>query len=216
MSASRVRVEPRRRLAPDERRAQILRVADEIFRSHPYGDVSLGQIADAAGITRGLIAHHFGTKRELYVEVVRRLMRVPALPLPEAGDGGSVRARLEASVDTWLTAIEGSRDLYLAATSTAGMGDPEIAAIVDEMRDAAAGRLAEVLRLGPAAELSPARLGLLRSWEALAEGAIRQWLEYGRLTRAQVQRLMVETGARAAEGLIEELEARPPDLPSAA
>ena len=71
-----------RRLAPDERRAQILRAADEIFRSHPYDEVSLDSIADAAGITRGLISHHFGTKRELYVEVVRRLMRIPELPVP--------------------------------------------------------------------------------------------------------------------------------------
>jgi AcrR family transcriptional regulator len=202
-----------RRLAPDERRAQILRVADEIFRSQPYDEVSLDQIAEAAGITRGLISHHFGTKRELYVESVRRLMRVPALPVPEYVQGATARSRLDESVDAWLSAIERSRDLYLAATATPGMGDPEIAAIVEEMRDAAARRLAEVLGLGPVAELSPVRLGLLRSWEALAEGAIRQWLEYGRLTREQVRRLMVETASRAAEGLFEDLETVAPQAP---
>lgn len=215
MSAGRVPpARPRaRRLAPAERREQILLVADEVFRAHPYDEVSLDQIADAAGITRGLISHHFGTKRELYVEVVRRLMRTPTLPVPEYVQGATARSRLDESVDAWLTAIEASGDLYLAATSGSGMGDPEIAAIVEETRDAAARRLAEVLGLGPVAELSPVRLGLLRSWEALAEGAVRQWLEYGRLTREQVRRLMVETAARSAEGLFEELEAAAPAAP---
>ncbi len=194
-----------RRLAPDERRAQILRAADEIFRAQPYDEVSLDRIADAAGITRGLINHHFGTKRELYVEVVRRLMRIPELPVPAYVQGATARSRLDESVGGWLDAIERNRDLYLAATTVAGTADPEIGAIVEEARETAARRLAEVVGLGPLDDLSPGRLGLLRAWEALAEGAIRQWLEYGRLSREQVHLLVVETAARASEGLLDEL-----------
>ncbi|MBK9741363.1 MAG: helix-turn-helix transcriptional regulator [Actinobacteria bacterium] len=99
-----------RRLAPDERRAQILRAADEIFRSHPYDEVSLDSIAEAAGITRGLINHHFGTKRELYVEVVRRLMRIPELPVPAFVQGGHGPLAPDESVGRWLDAIERNRD----------------------------------------------------------------------------------------------------------
>ena len=190
-----------RRLAPGERRAQILRVAVEAFRSRPYDEVSLDEIAEAAGIARGLINHHFGTKRDLYVEVVRWLMRSPELPVPEYVQGATVRSRLDDSVGVWLSAIERSRDLWLAAMSTAGMGDPEIASIIEATREQAARRLAEVMGLGPVAELSAERMGLLRAWEALAEGAIRQWLEYGRLTRAQVHELMVETAVRS-QGLL--------------
>ena len=194
-----------RRLAPDERRAQILRAADEIFRSHPYDEVSLDSIAEAAGITRGLIGHHFGTKRELYVEVVRRLMRIPELPVPVYVQGATARSRLDESIGNWLDAIERNRDLYLAAIAVTGTADPEIGAIVDAARETAAQRLAEVIGLGPVADLSPEQLGLLRTWEALAEGAVRQWLEYGRLSREQVHVLMVETAARASEGLLDEL-----------
>lgn len=194
-----------RRLAPDVRRAQILRAADEIFRSHPYDEVSLDSIADAAGITRGLISHHFGTKRELYVEVVRRLMRIPELPVPAYVQGATPRSRLDESVGNWLDAIDRNRDLYLAAIAVTGAADPEIAAIVDDAREVAALRLAEVIGLGPADTLTPERLGLLRAWEALAEGAVRQWLEYGRLNREQVHALMVETAARASEGALDEL-----------
>ncbi len=193
------------RLAPDERRAQILRAADEIFRSHPYEEVSLESIAEAAGVTRGLIGHHFGTKRELYVEVVRRLMRIPELPVPAYVQGATPRSRLDESVGTWLDGIDRNRDLYLAAIAVTGAADPEIGAIVDDAREVAALRLAEVIGLGPPEDLSPERLGLLRAWEALAEGAVRQWLEYGRLNREQVHVLMVETAARASEGVLDEL-----------
>ena len=194
-----------RRLAPDERRAQILRAADEIFRSHPYDEVSLDSIADAAGITRGLINHHFGTKRELYVEVVRRLMRIPELPVPAFVQGATARSRLDESVGRWLDAIERNRDLYLAAIAVTGSADPEIGAIVDDARETAAQRLAEVIGLGPVDDLTPEQMGLLRAWEALAEGAVRQWLEYDRLSREQVHVLMVETAARASEGALDEL-----------
>jgi AcrR family transcriptional regulator len=194
-----------RRLAPDERRAQILRAADEIFRSHPYDEVSLDSIADAAGITRGLIGHHFGTKRELYVEVVRRLMRIPDLPVPAYVQGATARSRLDESIGGWLDAIDRNRDLYLASIAVSGSADPEIAAIVDEARETGAQRLAEVIGLGPVDALTPERMGLLRAWEALAEGAVRQWLEYDRLSREQVHVLMVETAARASEGALDEL-----------
>ena len=194
-----------RRLAPDKRRAQILRAADEIFRAHPYDEVSLDSIAEAAGITRGLINHHFGTKRELYVEVVRRLMRIPELPVPAFVQGATSRSRLDESIGGWLGAVERNRDLYLAAIAVTGSADPEIGAIVDDARETAALRLAEVIGLGPAPDLSPEQLGLLRIWEALAEGAVRQWLEYDRLSRDQVHVLMVETAARASEGLLDEL-----------
>lgn len=195
------------RLAPDERRTQILRVADEMFRSHPYDEVSLEQIADAAGITRGLIGHYFGTKRELYVEVVRRLMRIPEIPVPAYVQGATTRSRLEESMGDWLDTIERNRDLYLTAMSLTGVADPEIAAIVEDARETAALRLAEVIGLTPLDGLRPEVLGLLRSWEALAEGAVRQWLEYGRLTRDQVRGLMVETAARASAGLLDDLVA---------
>ena len=168
-----------RRLAPDERRAQILRAADEIFRSHPYDEVSLDSIAAAA--------------------------RIPELPVPAFVQGATARSRLDESVGRWLDAIERNRDLYLAAIAVTGSADPEIGAIVDDARETAAQRLAEVIGLGPVDDLTPEQMGLLRAWEALAEGAVRQWLEYDRLSREQVHVLMVETAARASEGALDEL-----------
>src|SRR4051812_5171083 len=66
-----------RRLEPDARREQLLECAVRLFGEKPYAEVSTAEIAAEAGIARGLLNHYFGTKRDLYLEVVRRLVFVP-------------------------------------------------------------------------------------------------------------------------------------------
>jgi AcrR family transcriptional regulator len=64
------------RLPAHERRRQILMVATGLFRRRHYGEVSLDEVADMAGVTRGLINHHFGTKRDLYIAVIEQIVDV--------------------------------------------------------------------------------------------------------------------------------------------
>jgi AcrR family transcriptional regulator len=68
-----------RRLEPDERKEQIFICAVQLFSQRPYSDVSTSDIAADAGVARGLINHYFGTKRELYLAVIKRALTVPRL-----------------------------------------------------------------------------------------------------------------------------------------
>src|ERR1700732_1109937 len=70
------------RLEHDERRGQILACARRLFSERPYAAVSTTEIAREAGVARGLLNHYFGTKRDLYLEVVRSLVRMPSNPVP--------------------------------------------------------------------------------------------------------------------------------------
>src|SRR3954447_20442807 len=91
--------EPRwRRLEPDARREQILVCAIQLFGDRPYPAVSTTDIAQAAGVARGLINHYFGTKRDLYLEVVRRMVTIPA-SAPQMSTAGTLEERIGASVD---------------------------------------------------------------------------------------------------------------------
>ncbi|MEK8174289.1 helix-turn-helix domain-containing protein [Streptomyces sp. M19] len=65
-------------MEPDARRAEILAVARRRFGAHSYASVSTSDIAAEAGVARGLINHYFGGKRQLYLEVVRQMMVIPA------------------------------------------------------------------------------------------------------------------------------------------
>jgi AcrR family transcriptional regulator len=184
------------RLAPDERRRQILAAARSLFNERHYGAVSTADIAAEAGIARGLINHYFGTKRDLYVEVVRQMVRVPPPPVPEYVQGTTPEERLAESIDDWLEMVWRNRETWLAALQAQGLGDPEIGAIFEEAREDAASRMIAVLGLGPTAEASPELRGVLRAYGGMAEAATVQWLQHGRFSREQVAALLNDSVPR--------------------
>ncbi|MDQ6745213.1 MAG: TetR/AcrR family transcriptional regulator [Actinomycetota bacterium] len=181
------------RLQHDERRRQILACARQLFSQRHYASVSTAEIAEKAGVTRGLLHHYFGTKRDLYLEVVRTLMRMPSNPIPPQSPGRGVESIIAESVDRWLELLERNRGTWLAAIGARGLGrDPEVEAILEHAREQAADRLVEALGRGAAAQAPGHVRAAVRAYGGFAEAASVQWLERDRLTRAQLQALLVE------------------------
>src|SRR5918996_1624309 len=58
------------RISGPERRKRILDAAAEEFAARGYHATSVGQIAEAAGITKPVVYDHFASKRELFVELM--------------------------------------------------------------------------------------------------------------------------------------------------
>jgi AcrR family transcriptional regulator len=175
------------RLEPDQRRRQILAAARRLFSERGYSAVSTAEIAAEAGVARGLINHYFGTKRSLYVEVVREMVRFRSQPVPEYVDGATPQDRLDESIDRWLEMVSRNREAWLAAVGAEGLGhDPEIEAVLDEAREEATARLIETLGLGPVATAPPELHAVLRAYGGMAEAATREWLERDRWDRRQV------------------------------
>ncbi len=171
----------------DERRKRILSAARALFSERGFSDVSTIEIASEAGVARGLINHYYGTKRELYVEVVREMVRFRSQPVPEYVDGATPQARTDESIDRWLEMVERNREAWLAAVGAEGLGhDPEIEGVLDEAREEATTRLIQVLGLGPAADAPPELHAILRAYGGMAEAATREWLERDRWSREQV------------------------------
>ena len=118
------------RLAPGQRREQILDAANALFAERGYDEVSVEDIASSAGVTRGLVHHYFGGRKQVYIALLERLgtMREEQLPPPV---GRSARARVADSVSRWLDWTEQNRTIWLA---TLGRGediaDPDIRAVV--------------------------------------------------------------------------------------
>src|SRR5947209_11428936 len=63
---------PRRaaRLSREQRIADLMRVARDIFRVRGFDDGVVGEIAAAAGVVEGTIYRYFPTKRDLLIEVM--------------------------------------------------------------------------------------------------------------------------------------------------
>jgi len=201
-------VAPRRtRLERDQRREQILARARRLFSERTYAAVSMEEIAAAAGVARGLLHHYFGTKRELYLEVVRELVRLPPPPLPEPGAGLTMEQAVSRSVDLWLDLVERNSGTWLAAVGAEGFGrDPQLERILDEARELTTDRVIEVL--GRAADPPPELRGLIRSYGGLAEAAVREWLERRSLTREQVHLMLTDTLMLLADDVLPRVEER--------
>jgi AcrR family transcriptional regulator len=180
------------RLDHDERRRQILACARRLFSERNYASVSTSEIAKNAGVARGLLHHYFGTKRELYLEVVRGVVTMPSNPVPLQSPGRGIEAIIDESVERWLTMVERNRRTWLVAIGGRGLGqDAEVEAILDQAREQAADRLTEALQAyAPAA---PCELrALIRAYASFAEAASLEWLQRGRLNREQTHAALVQ------------------------
>ena len=62
-----------KRLDPAQRREQMLDAANDLFAERGYEEVSVEDIARAAGVTRGLVHHYFGGRTEVYIALLQRL-----------------------------------------------------------------------------------------------------------------------------------------------
>jgi AcrR family transcriptional regulator len=181
------------RLEYDERRRQILACARRLFSERSYASVSTSEIAREAGVARGLLHHYFGSKRDLYLEVVRSMMRTPANPVPLRGGDRGIELVIDESVDRWLTMLERNSGTWLAALGAQGLGrDPEVEAIMDDAREQAADRLIEALHTYDPAQAPSELRALIRAYSGFAEAASVQWLQYGRLSREQTHAMLVQ------------------------
>lgn len=76
---------------------KILDTAERLFAKKGFDSVSMNDIAHAAGASKANIFHHFGSKKDLYIAVVRRCMSDCADELTCALNGaGSFEERLRA------------------------------------------------------------------------------------------------------------------------
>jgi AcrR family transcriptional regulator len=124
------------------RRARIEEAALEAFASLGYEGPSVGEIAQAAGVTRTVLYDHFPSKKALYLHLLEResaqlLDHVAVRILAE----GSQEERMRNTIDAYLSFVE-THPLAWQMLSREGAGDLDIAAAEDTMR----ARSAEAVR----------------------------------------------------------------------
>lgn len=182
-----------RRLEPDQRREQILSCAIKLFGERPYSAVSTTELAREAGVARGLINHYFGTKRDLYLEVVRQMVTFPERAI-EHLPKGSLPERVDGAVSWFLDMVSLHPKTWLAAIGAEGVGDdPEVERILAEADDTAAERVLEAVELADVVAHGEELRAMIRTYGALVKAAAREWLVRGTMSRAHVQLLLTNT-----------------------
>lgn len=181
-----------RRLEPDERRDQILACAVRLFGERPYSEVSTAALAREAAVTRGLIHHYFGTKRDLYLEVVRAMLLTPQLE-GNIPPGGSLRTRVGHVMDWFLDTLLVDGKTFVAVTSAEGVGgDRDVERMLQRADDAAAKAVLDVLGVA-AGDRTSAEMATIRAFGQLLKGCVREYVRDDTLTRDQIRLILVES-----------------------
>ena len=177
------------RLAPDERRDQLVELGLELLGRTPHDQVSIEAIARAAGISKGLLYHYFPTKADFVVAVLRRSYEELSRRMAAAED-------LDAALDAFLGYVEERATGFFAVLNARSGAEPAVRAVLEEQRAArVAGMvdLAAALSGRPRAEVESPTLTLgLEGWLYFCDGVVSGWLERGAPSRADVLRLLRE------------------------
>jgi len=178
------------RLDPGQRREQILDAANALFAERAYDEVSIEDIASAAGVTRGLVHHYFGGRKDVYVALLERLgaQREERLRPPL---GRSARARVDDSVARWLDWTDTNRTIWLATMAHGeDIADPDVRRVVDDLVRRAVALLTTYH--ADIAEDSPRLRHALECWTGLNRAATRRWLN-GEASREATHELLAST-----------------------
>ena len=178
------------RLDPGQRREQILDAANTLFAERAYEDVSIEDIASSAGVTRGLVHHYFGVRRDVYIGLLERLgtQRESELRPPV---GRSARARVADTVSRWLDWTEANRTIWLATIAHGDdIPDAEVRRVVADLVRRAVALVASYH--ADIAKDSPRLRHALECWTGLNRAATRKWLR-GEATREATHELLAST-----------------------
>jgi AcrR family transcriptional regulator len=195
MAGTAARTPARRRLSAAQRRERILAAAVEVFAERGYTGASMGEIAARAGVVASVIYDHFGSKRELHIELLD-LHGEALIARTILGMGDVAPDRLVAeSAEAFYRFVEQDPFVWRFLFRDPP-GDPEIAAAWRRIHDRATEGLAALIRSAvPEAETLfgvPAERAsqmLARAGQQTVEGLAEWWWEHREVPREHVVRI---------------------------
>ena len=178
----------RRRMGVEERREQLIAVALDLFSRRSPDDVSIDEIAEAAGISRPLVYHYFPGKQQLYEEALRRAAQELSGRFEEPHEG-PLGARLLRVMERFFDFVDDHGPGFSALMRGGpAVGSGRTSAMIDGVRQAAYEQILAHLGIAD----PPHRLTLVvRSWISLAETTALLWLDGRHIPRAELERQLV-------------------------
>ncbi|MEV6177061.1 TetR/AcrR family transcriptional regulator [Streptomyces sp. NPDC052016] len=193
----------RRRLSTEERREQLLSVGARLFSENPYDEVWIEQVAEIAGVSRGLLYHYFPTKRDFFAAVVERESE-RMLRMTAAVPGVPVREQLTAGLDVYLEYVRAHAHGYRAFHRADAAGDQAVRRVYQRALAAQERQILAALAADPefgplSQERADVRLAV-RGWLAFVTAVCLEWLRGSdeSLSRERVRELC----ARALLGVV--------------
>lgn len=177
----------RRRLDPGERRQELLTHGLLAFSRRPYEEVTVAEIAEAAGASEGLVFRYFGDKRSFYVEAIRTALTM-AQDVSDPDPSLPPRERFEQGLRAFADLV--ARFPYAIPHVLLGgpAAEPGLREEIDATYDAVVARVIE--RMGvtePPAQLRWA----IRAWLLFVQDSTSAWLERPEISREELLEIQI-------------------------
>ncbi len=165
------------RLPRDERRAQLLNAALEVFVSNGFHGAAMDEIAEAAHVSKPVLYQHFPSKRELYMALLdSHLATLTQLMLNALNSTTDNKERVKAVMRAYYRFIADDDQAHRLVFESDLINDPDVSSRLETFNktfaDAVAHVIAEDTKLPP---LEAQLLG--RGLAGMAQVSARYWLE---------------------------------------
>jgi AcrR family transcriptional regulator len=126
----------RRRLSPEDRRAELLALGAEVFGKRPYDEVRIDEIAERAGVSRALMYHYFPDKRAFFAAVVKdEADRLYDSTNMDNAAGLTMYEEVRTGVMAYMAYHEHNPEAAWAAYVGLGRSDPVLLGVDDEAKN---------------------------------------------------------------------------------
>jgi len=189
------------RLPRDERRAQLLAAALEVFTAAGYHSAAMDEIADRAGVSKPVLYQHFPSKLDLYLAVLDTHIDSLVFAIQRAIQSTPDNAkRVQATIGAYFDFIEAEGEAFRLLFESDMNVEPAVRERLNRMTYDCAAAVSAVISLDTGLPQEAAMLlgvGLIGSAQVTA----RHWLERdSKLSREQAQTLATNIIWRGISG----------------
>ncbi len=201
MRSTEIKNESRSRLPRDERRAQLLTAALEIFTASGYHAASMDEIADRASVSKPVLYQHFPSKLDLYLAVLDLHIDSLVFAIQKAiASTRDNKNRVKATIDAYFGFIEGEGEAFRLLFESDMSIEPQVRERLERMTYDRAVAVSAVISVDtglPKDEAMILAIGLI----GCAQISARHWLEKGgKIDRSQASALVTSLMWRGISG----------------
>lgn len=195
------KVQDKARLPRDERRAQLLAAALEVFTAAGYHSAAMDEIADRAGVSKPVLYQHFPSKLDLYLAVLDTHIDSLVFAIQRAiASTPDNSKRVQATIAAYFDFIEAEGEAFRLLFESDMNVEPAVRERLNRMSYDCAAAVSAVISLDTGLPQEAAMLlgvGLIGSAQVTA----RHWLERdSKLNREQAQTLVTNIIWRGISG----------------
>jgi len=175
------------RLRVDERRRLLLDAGAALFADHAFEEISMRQIAQAAGVSKPLLYHYFPSKIELFKAAVAEKAEELQSLIEPPGDGDPLE-QLLGSLDAYLGWIEANAKTWSKLMQSAA-SIPEARELIEGFRERTMN--IALRRLTGRRKPRPALRTAVKGWLGYMDAAILDWTQARDLGREKLRDLLL-------------------------